>query len=78
MRRSCARPGCAASATATLTFDYQAAVVWLEQLASDPRPVGYDLCDRHADGLSVPLGWHLLDEWSVTSHPLFGSEAIAS
>jgi hypothetical protein len=29
---------------------------------SDERdPHGYDLCERHAAGLSVPQGWHVSD-----------------
>jgi hypothetical protein len=35
--------------------------VWLDRLAPERDPHAYDLCRRHADELSVPLGWHLAD-----------------
>ncbi len=57
MDRQCARPGCAEQASATLTFDYAGQRAWLEELAATPSPATYDLCERHADRLSVPNGW---------------------
>jgi hypothetical protein len=54
--RLCARPGCGASATAVLTFQYATRTVWLLDPA-DPEPSAIDLCARHADGLRPPRGW---------------------
>ncbi len=69
MTRSCARPGCAQPAVATLSYDYRARSAWLERLATEPHPMMHDLCDAHADGLSVPRGWRLEDRRTVA--PLF-------
>ncbi len=61
MSRHCARPGCNASAEATLTYDYEARVAWVELLACEAHPMAYDLCGAHADRMSVPMGWALQD-----------------
>ncbi len=52
MTRHCARPGCNAEATATLTYDYGNRNAWVERLSDEPHPMTHDLCERHADGLS--------------------------
>ncbi|MCU1453989.1 MAG: hypothetical protein JWN46_2135 [Acidimicrobiales bacterium] len=62
MRRSCARPACSGRATVTLSYDYANATVWLAHLALEPHPMTHDMCDRHADRLSVPNGWALVDQ----------------
>jgi hypothetical protein len=46
---------------ATLTYDYQARVTWLDVLAGDPHPMSYDLCAAHAGAMTVPRGWRLED-----------------
>lgn len=61
MARQCSRTGCAAPATATLQYQYGQALVWLQDLSAERNPHDYDLCDRHADRLSVPNGWRLDD-----------------
>ena len=61
MARQCSRTGCAAAATATLQYQYGRALVWLEDLTPERDPHDYDLCDRHAARLSVPIGWRLDD-----------------
>lgn len=60
-RRLCSRPGCSERAAVTLTYDYGHSHVWLDELHAERDPHAYDLCRRHADDLSVPLGWHLTD-----------------
>ena len=45
----------------TLTYEYRRSQVWLDHLSAERDPHAYDLCRRHADDLSVPLGWHLAD-----------------
>lgn len=77
MARRCARPDCSLPADTTLIFDYGDATGWLEQLTEERDPMNHDLCDRHADSLSVPRGWQLRDRRAVPPVPLFGS-AIAS
>jgi hypothetical protein len=59
MLRQCARPGCSAPATTTLSYDYTGRTVWLDPLHEDDHPARHDLCSRHADRLSVPNGWRL-------------------
>lgn len=62
MSRICSRPGCAESATATFAYDLVARRVWLGDLVEDRRSVGHDLCETHADRLSVPGGWTFTDQ----------------
>ncbi|MFZ4809776.1 MAG: DUF3499 family protein [Ilumatobacteraceae bacterium] len=61
MPRQCSRTGCAAPAVATLTYQYARSLVWLDALTAERDPHCYDLCDRHAERLSVPNGWQLED-----------------
>ncbi|MCU1353558.1 MAG: hypothetical protein JWM05_2767 [Acidimicrobiales bacterium] len=75
MRRSCARPACSSPAAVTLSYDYANATVWLERLAPDAHPMTHDMCDRHADRLSVPNGWVLVDQ--RIGDPVRVAEALA-
>lgn len=68
MARQCSRTGCSEPATATLSYRYRQSQVWLDDLSPEREPHLYDLCRRHADGLSVPNGWQLQDRRS--RHPL--------
>lgn len=61
MARRCARPDCHGLASTTLSYDYAGSAVWLDPLAAEAHPMTHDLCDRHADSLSVPRGWQLGD-----------------
>jgi hypothetical protein len=61
VRRSCSRPGCAAPAAATFSYDYASSTVWLDDLSPEAHPATYDLCAAHADRLAPPRGWHLAD-----------------
>jgi len=61
MARLCARPACSQPAAATLYYDYDASNAWVEQLAVEPYPAGYDLCAAHAERLTVPQGWTRTD-----------------
>lgn len=69
MRRGCARPACAEPATATLSYGYGEATVWLEPLTSEGHPMTHDLCDRHAARTVAPRGWQLID-LRVVSQPV--------
>lgn len=69
MVRTCARPTCAAAATATLAYDYGARVVWLGPLADEAHPATHDLCADHAARLSVPQGWALEDHRTPVAAP---------
>jgi hypothetical protein len=73
MSRSCARPACPSPAIATLSYDYAGQAVWVDSLSAEAHPMTHDLCGRHADRLSVPVGWTLNDHRSdaiVMHHPV--------
>lgn len=62
--RSCVRPGCAEPPVCTLTYNYGARVVFLDDLL--PREVGgMDHCLAHAGRLRAPLGWAIEDRRST-------------
>jgi hypothetical protein len=61
MSGQCNRSGCVEVACATLSFDYAHRTAWLVD-AGPPHPATYGLCQRHADGLRVPVGWTLRDQ----------------
>jgi len=61
MTRQCARPGCGEPAIATLSYHYAARAVWLDDVHDEPDPSTYDLCRRHAAGMTVPNGWRFDD-----------------
>jgi hypothetical protein len=64
--RQCSRPSCAEPAVATLTYQYGAGAVWIDDLTPEREPYGYDLCERHAARISVPHGWCLEDRRTVS------------
>jgi hypothetical protein len=59
--RQCSRSGCSDLAAVTLSYDYGRSQVWIDHLTPEREPHLYDMCDRHADRLSVMRGWHLDD-----------------
>src|SRR5262245_41772956 len=61
MAHLCARPGCTAPATNTITFDGLRRIVWLNPLAEAAAYSAGDLCRRHADHLRPPRNWELRD-----------------
>ncbi len=69
MNRRCARPGCGEPAAATLSYRYASSTVWLDDVAAEADPSTYDLCRRHAAGLTVPHGWNLTDGRSTARSP---------
>ena len=74
MTRQCARPGCSQVAVATLTYDYGSQAAWLDRLAPEPHPMTHDLCEAHAQRLSVPQGWRLEDRRMIAP---IGTKAAA-
>ena len=42
--RTCAKPGCNTSASATLTYDYSNRTATVERLDVEAHPMRYDLC----------------------------------
>lgn len=59
--RTCAKPACSVSASATLVYDYAGSTVIVAPLNPEAHPMHYDLCAHHADALRVPVGWILED-----------------
>lgn len=45
---------------ATLTYDYAGRTAVIDRLSA-PHPMQYDLCEVHAERLSVPNGWQRID-----------------
>ncbi|MGH9300631.1 MAG: DUF3499 family protein [Acidimicrobiales bacterium] len=58
---SCVRPGCSAPARATLTYDYAAQAVWLDDPGDPWTPGLWGICVHHADRLRAPKGWTCQD-----------------
>jgi hypothetical protein len=70
VNRLCARIGCRAPATASLSYQYATRKVWLDDLDEAHDPHAYDLCAEHANRLVVPRGWKRDDRRS-DEQPLF-------
>jgi len=60
MRRQCSRPACRHPAVATLTYDYSDSTAVLGPLSTQAEPHAYDLCEQHAERLTVPRGWQVV------------------
>jgi hypothetical protein len=58
--RRCSRTACTESAVATLTYVYADSQAVVTALAAVHEPHQYDLCERHADRLTVPRGWEVV------------------
>lgn len=71
--RTCSRNGCPKSAVATLTYVYADSTAVVGPLAAYAEPHTYDLCERHARGLTAPRGWQLVrpegEFWPEPSTP---------
>jgi hypothetical protein len=68
--RRCDKPSCGESAAASLSFRYDTGEVWLSDLAEQAHPSRYDLCQRHAEELTVPRGWQRVDERTASVHAI--------
>lgn len=74
--RHCARPGCSAPATATMTYHYAGRTVWLDGPGDEPEPAAaWGLCATHAASLKVPVGWECEDR-RTTVIPIRPSIAV--
>jgi len=58
--RPCSRVACTGEAIATLTYDYADSLAVLGPLSIAAEPHSYDLCQRHAERLSPPVGWQIM------------------
>lgn len=59
---SCSRIGCDSVAVASFSFDALNQLAWLDTVV-EARGAGF-LCQHHAERLTPPLGWSLLDRRS--------------
>lgn len=66
MIRSCRRTACQRPAAASLSYCYASAQVWLEDVHREPEPQRWDICREHAELLTIPLRWELMDVRSST------------
>lgn len=64
MARHCMRPGCDRAAAARLSYDTEAAAVWLDLPLDDGQPA-QQVCSIHAASLTAPLGWTVTDRRSM-------------
>jgi hypothetical protein len=58
--RPCSKVACGDEAVSTLTYVYADSMVVLGPLSQTAEPHSYDLCARHAERMSVPLGWQVV------------------
>ena len=58
--RVCSKAGCTRPAVSTLTYDYGNQSVVLGPAASVHDPHALDLCEHHAERLTVPKGWEVI------------------
>jgi Protein of unknown function (DUF3499) len=71
---TCSRLGCNEAAVALFAFDAQESLVWLDPIGTGGRGAGV-LCLTHADRLSPPRGWSLLDRRGAESRLWLGEPA---
>ncbi|MGY5318264.1 DUF3499 domain-containing protein [Neomicrococcus lactis] len=76
--RQCSRQGCQSPAVATLTYVYADSTAVLGPLAQHAEPHCYDLCEDHANRMSVPRGWSVLHiDRSSTEVPMDHNDLYA-
>ena len=71
---TCSRLGCNEAAVALFAFDAHDSLVWLDPIDTGGRGAGV-LCLTHADRLSPPRGWSLLDRRGAESRLWLGPPA---
>lgn len=76
--RKCAKLRCQERAAATVALRYAERVVWIRDLIPRHDPNLLDLCADHADRLTPPLRWRLLDERRVAAAEAGSEEAGAT
>ena len=77
MTLACARLGCTERAHTVLVFEPGSAAAWLMHAVEAHRTQGILLCRVHADVVTVPMGWNLVDERDPTWEPVVTSAAPA-
>jgi len=59
-QRLCTKTACSNSAAATLTFNYADSTVVLGPMSQRAEPHAHDLCAKHAQQFTAPVGWEFL------------------
>lgn len=59
-QRVCSKPSCTAPAVATLTYIYSDCTAVVGPLATYAEPHCYDLCQKHSERLTAPVGWEVV------------------
>ena len=59
-QRLCTKTACSNSAAATLTFSYADSTVVLGPMSQRVEPHAHDLCAKHAQQFTAPVGWEFL------------------
>ncbi len=68
---------CGAPAGIKMGFAYEARIVWLEDITQPVIPgLGYPMCESHADRVTAPVGWSLVDRRRPV-RPLFATLEVA-
>ena len=57
----CARHGCTAPASVTVTLDRMHQTIWVDRVVERSTTPAARLCVLHADALTPPRGWELRD-----------------
>jgi len=81
--RRCSRPGCGRPAIATLVYAYSEKTAIIGPLAPSTDPHAWDLCQRHSEHITAPVGWEMVridnielsDEEEITALAQAVSEA---
>ncbi len=68
--RLCCRPTCSLLASAVLSYDYSARLIWVDNLPAEEQFSTYELCEKHAKVTRPPQGWTLADR-RPDQQPLF-------
>ncbi|MDE1565076.1 DUF3499 domain-containing protein [Actinotignum sanguinis] len=58
--RKCSRTTCQQPAVATLTYQYAEATAVIGPLSPVAAPGTFDLCEAHAESVTVPRGWQMI------------------
>jgi hypothetical protein len=74
-RPNCSRVDCSEPAVAVVAFEARECLVWLDPIAT-PGYGAAVLCQLHADRLSPPRGWNLLDRRADESRLWTGRAAV--
>lgn len=59
-QRLCTKTACSNTAAATLTFNYAESTVVLGPMSQRAEPHAHDLCAKHAQQFTAPVGWEFL------------------